>query len=190
YQALQSGVDAQRAQLRIAQGARLPEVALSANAWEAHGNHTGGPISSWMPDSQIMLSASIPIFTGGTLRAQVQQQQARLDEMNDKLASLEQQVRWEVTHAYAELHAAQGKVDAARTGMRSADEAFRVERQKVAVGAGTVTDLLDAQAADLSAQTNFYQAQAGVRVTLTGAEFAAGILDRRPSNETADGVGP
>ncbi|WP_185754592.1 TolC family protein [Rhodanobacter sp. OR444] len=190
YQALQSGVDAQRAHLRIAQGARLPEVDLSAKAWEAHGNRTGGPISTWEPDSQIMLSVSVPIFTGGTLRAQVHQQQARLDEMNDRLTSLEQQVRWEVTQAYAELHAAQTKVDAARAGMRSADEAFQVERQKATVGAGTVTDLLDAQAADLSAQTSFYQALAGVRVALTRAELAAGLLDRQSANESADGVGP
>lgn len=188
YQALQSAVEAQREHLRIAQGARLPEVDLSAKAWEAHGNRTGGPISSWEPDSQIMLSVSIPIFTGGTLRAQVHQQRARLDQMNDRLTSLKQQVRWEVTRAYAELHAAQVKVDAARAGMRSADEAFQVERQKAAVGAGTVTDLLDAQAADLSAQTSFYQAQAGVRVAVARVELAMGVLDQQP-NTAVRGVG-
>ncbi|TAM40975.1 MAG: TolC family protein [Rhodanobacter sp.] len=188
YQALQSAVEAQHAHLRIAQGARLPEVDLSAKAWEAHGNRTGGPISSWEPDSQIMLSVSLPIFTGGTLRAQVHQQRARLDQMNDRLTSLKQQVRWEVTQAYAQLHAAQVKVDAARAGMRSADEAFQVERQKAAVGTGTVTDLLDAQAADLSAQTSFYQAQAGVRVAVARVELAMGVLDEQ-LNGAARGVG-
>ncbi len=188
YQALQSTVEAQQARLRIAKGARLPEVDLSANAWEAHGNRTGGPIRSWEPDSQIMLSVSIPLFTGGTLSAQVHQQRAKLNEMDDRLTSLKQQVRWEVTRAYAELHAAQVKVDAARAGVRSADEAFRVERQKAAVGTGTVTDLLDAQAADLSAQTSFYQAQAGVRVAVARVELATGVLDE-PPNRAARGVG-
>lgn len=188
YQAMQEEVKAQTSRLRIAQGARLPEVNLSARAWEAHGNRTGGPIATWEPDSEIMLSVSIPIFTGGTLRAQVHQQRARLDEVKDQLASLKQRVRWEITQAYAGLRAAKAKVQAAQAGMRSADEAFRVEREKVAVGTGTVTDLLDAQAADLLAQTSFYQAQVGVRVASVSLELATGTLVGR-SNDTTYGAG-
>ena len=188
YQALESEVAAQRARLRVAQGKRLPEVDLSVRAWEAHGNRTGGPVSTWEPDSQITLSASIPLFTGGMLRAKVDQESARLDEISNRATSLAQRVRWEVAQAYAQLHAAHAKLDAARAGVRSADEAFRVEREKIAVGAGTVTDLLGAQAADLSAQTSFYQTQTGVRVSLARLELVIGVLDRRP-NDTAHDAG-
>jgi len=188
YQALDSEVAAQRARLLVAQGKRLPEVNLSVRTWEAHGNRIGGPISTWEPNSQITLSASIPLFTGGILRAQVDQGSARLDEISHRLTGLAQRVRWEVTQAYAQLRAAYAKLDAARAGVRSADEAFRVEREKNAVGAGTVTDLLGAQAADLSSQTSFYQAQAGIRVSLTRLELVIGVLDRQPY-DTAHNAG-
>lgn len=187
YRALQSEVEAQRAQLRIAQGARLPEVALSAQAWEAHGNRTGPgrTFATWEPDSQIMLSASVPLFTGGTLLAQVHRARAQVNQINERLASLAQQIRQDVVQAYARLHAAHSKVLAAEAGVRSADEAFRVEREKTAVGAGTVTDLLDAQAADLSAQTSLYQAQAEVGVASAGVELAIGVLGRSQADASS-----
>ncbi|MDE2050170.1 MAG: TolC family protein [Gammaproteobacteria bacterium] len=178
YRAMMSQVEAQRAQLRIAQGARLPEVDLSARAWEAHGNRTGAgsAFRTWEPDSQIMLSISVPVFTGGTLLAEVHRERARLEERNEQLEALSQRVRLEVTQAYAGLHAARTQLDAARADVASADEAFRLEREKTNVGAGIVTDLLQAQAADLQAQTDFYQARAGVRIAETRLQLATGVL--------------
>ncbi|EQD33199.1 Outer membrane efflux protein [mine drainage metagenome] len=180
YRALLSGVEARRAQVSIAEGARLPTVTLAARAWEAHGNRTGAglPYRSWEPDSQIMLSVSVPVFNGGTLRAEEHRERARLEEIDNRLTGLAQRVRLQVIQAYAELRAARTELLAARAGRRSADEAFRVERQKTTVGAGTVTDLLDVQAADLSAQTSFYQAEADLRVAAAHVELVTGVLDR------------
>lgn len=178
YLALQAKVGVQRAQLQIAQGARLPEVNLSAQVWEAHGNNTGSglPYASWEPDSQIMLTASIPLFTGGTLIAQVNQESALLQERRNRLARLAQRVRQDVVQSTADLHAAIVNVQVARVGMKSADEAFRVEEAKTTVGVGTVTDLLDVQAAELSAQTSFYQAQAEVQMAWARYELTLGVL--------------
>lgn len=182
YLALQAKRSAQAARLRQARGARLPELNLSANAWEAHGNHTGGPISTWEPDSQITLSLSVPIFTGGTLNAEVNRQQARLARIANRLEALKQQVWLQVTQAYADLQAAEARVHAAKAGVRSAAEAFRVEREKTAVGVGTATDLLDAQAADLAMQTSYFQALAGYQVAIARVQLATGVLSISFSN--------
>ncbi len=176
YLALQQQRIAQEARLRAARGARLPRVDLSARAWEAHGNNTGGPVSTWEPDSQIMLSVSVPIFTGGTLNATVSRQHALLDQIDNKLEGLKQKIRLQVTQTYAELRAAKTKINAAKSGVLSADEAFRVERQKTALGVGTTTDLLDAQAADLVAQTSYLQALAGYQIAATKVQWVTGVL--------------
>lgn len=179
YRALMSDVKAQRAKLRIAHGARLPEVDLSARAWEAHGNRTGAPgdaFRTWEPDSEVMLSISVPLFTGGTLLAQEDRERARLEEKTDQFEALSQRVRLDVTQAYAELHAAHAQLVAARADVASADEAFRLEREKTDVGTGIVTDLLQAQATDLQAQRDFYQAHAGVRIARTRVQLALGVL--------------
>jgi len=187
YLALQAKRSAQAARLRQARGARLPDLSLSADAWEAHGNRTGGPISTWEPDSQITLSLSVPIFTGGTLNAEVDRQQARLDRITNRLEALKQQVGLQVTQVYADLQAAEAKVQAAKAGVRSADEAFRIEREKTAVGAGTVTDLLDAQAADLAAQTSYFQAMAGYRIAGAQVQLATGVLSTSPTRMGSNG---
>ncbi|MGC8519066.1 MAG: TolC family protein [Steroidobacteraceae bacterium] len=178
YRALQAKLEAQRARLRATQGARLPEVELSARAWEAHGNRTGpgDAFRTWEPDSAIMLSFSVPVFTGGTLLSEVHRERARLNEVDEQLVALSQQVRLEVTQAYAQLHAARTERTAARAAVASGDEAFRLEREKIAVGAGIVTDLLQAQAADLQARTEFYRAEAGVRIAETQLQLAIGVL--------------
>lgn len=178
YLELESEVQAQGAQLRIAEGARLPKIDLSARVWVAHGNRTGGAIRSYESDSEIRLSLSVPLFTGGTLNANVDREQARSNQSEDRLSSLGQQIRQDVVQSYAQLHAAHAKVLAAKAGVNRADEAFRIQRQKSAVGVGTVTDLLDIQAADLSAQTAYYQAQAGVSVARARILLAIGVLKR------------
>lgn len=191
YRALEAQRQAQRARLREAQGARLPEVDLSARAWEAHGNRTGpgDAFRTWEPDSAVMLSFSVPVFTGGTLLSEVHRERARLNEVDEQLVALSQQVRLEVTQAYAELHAARTERTAARAAVASGDEAFRLEREKIAVGAGIVTDLLQAQAADLQARTEFYRAEAGVRIAETQLQLAIGIL-RPPGGPPSTPMSP
>ncbi|MHB1539824.1 MAG: TolC family protein [Steroidobacteraceae bacterium] len=191
YRALQAQLAAQRARLRAAQGARLPEVDLSARAWEAHGNRTGpgDAFRTWEPDSEVMLSISVPVFTGGTLLSEVHRERARVEELNERLVALSQQVRLEVTQAYAALRAARTERSAARAAVASGDEAFRLEREKTAVGAGIVTDLLQAQAADLQARTDFYRAHAGVRIAETRLQLAVGVL-HPPSAQPAPPMDP
>ena len=182
YLALVAQRAAQRARLYAAHGAHLPAVNLSAQAWEAHGNRIGGPISTWEPDSRITLSVSIPIFTGGTLNAEISRQRSLLEKLDNRVESFKQKVRLQVVQTYAELRAAETSIRAAKAGVRSGDEAFQVERFKTAVGAGTVTDLLDAQAADLAVQTSYFQALAGYQIAIARVRLATGVLSISFSN--------
>lgn len=66
------------------------------------------------------------------------------------------------------------RIRAAQVALEDAREALRVEQLKTQVGRGIVEDLLDAQAAELQAQTNYTRALADYNTALVARRKAIG----------------
>ena len=153
--ALAARVNALGAQLRAAQGARLPQISFVGRYIYSRPN----PYFFMEPDRfhhtwELGLSASWDLWTGGRIGAQAAEARARLQAAEARLADTREQVavdvarqRLEVRRAGEALAAARGNVDAAR-------ESFRVARQQFDEGAALSSDVLAAEQAYRRAQAS------------------------------------
>jgi len=85
-------------------------------------------------------------------------------------------VRLQVRRAYADLRAAQQRIEVARASVAEAEESLRITQNRYEVGMANVTDLLRNETAALASRTRYLAAVHDQRVAATMLEFAAGRL--------------
>ncbi len=141
-----------------ARGAFLPKVSLSANYLENTGTTINRSLETW----GVSLGVSIPVFDGNA------RYQRRAAAQEKRLAAQEALTQAQLKVA-AELQDALARLDAARTGLVSAQaqvaaggEAARIEQVRYDTGAGTIEDLLRALAHEQGAKAAFAAARAGL----------------------------
>ena len=123
---------------------------------------------------RVGVTVDLPLFEGGSLRAQVAKERARLHAAQQRLRKLELQIRLEVETAVLNVNSARERVGVTQKSIAEAEESLRIETQKYDFGKGAIVDVLDAQAALLNAQTNYYRALADFRVAEAQVQLAAG----------------
>ncbi|MBI2455679.1 MAG: TolC family protein, partial [candidate division NC10 bacterium] len=170
-QARRRAVEVQEQQVRIAKGARLPSVSLRTQYVGGAGESDfGQPLGDFVAGVNI----SIPVFTGGLLTARIAQEEARLARAREKLEKIRLDVGLDVQQAHLAVTEASERITAAQAALEDAREALRVEQLKTQVGRGIVEDLLDAQAAELQAETNYTRALADYNTALVARKKAIG----------------
>jgi outer membrane protein len=161
-------IDAQiAAQNRSLSAARrafyLPDFALVSQGADAlQRNGTGSQNIPGGPDSEswnITLQASLPIFTGGANRAAlsrarhgVQQLSAQRDAVVDSVEARARASLQRIASSYPAIELARTAADASRENLSMVSDAY-------SRGIVSVTELIDAQEADLSSQLAAAQAR-------------------------------
>ncbi len=177
YQAAQSALDAVAKNLAAAKGEYWPTVSLE-------GSYGG----RWAPDPDIRQSGadefedvgqlgvvmSVPLFEAGAIKAKVQRQEAQLQVAKANLHKLELRIRLEVESAELNIGSARERVRATEKSIAQAKESFRIEQEKYNLGRGSITNVLDAQAALLDAETNYYQALSDYNTSVAQLRLATG----------------
>lgn len=138
---------------------------------------TGTPPADNFEDvGRVGVLFELPIFEGGRLQSQISRERARLNAARQRLRSLELQIRLEVETAILNKTSAQKRVEVSEKSIAEAEESLRIERQKYDYGKGAIVDVLDAQAALLNAQTNYYRALMDFTIAKAQIELAAGAV--------------
>jgi outer membrane protein len=175
YLAAQSALDAQDRAVEIARAGHAPAVFLQGSyggRWAA--GPTTGTGNELDDIGRIGIGAEIPIFEGGQINAQVQEQRANLAAMRERLRKLELQIRLDVETALLNVESSQQRIATIQASVEQAQESLRIEREKYELGKGAIVDVLDGQAALLDAQTNYYRALADYQVALAQLKLATG----------------
>jgi len=120
------------------------------------------------------LELAVPVFTGLRTPARVEEEQAKLRILQHRKRKLILNVRREIDSAFIQVKTALAAVEATEKSIAMAEESLRITRDKAALGHGTATDVLDAQAALLQAETNYFAALADLHTALALLELAAG----------------
>jgi outer membrane protein TolC len=120
------------------------------------------------------LELGLPIFTGFRTPARIEEEQARLRVLQQQKRKLVLAVHREVDSAVIQVKTALAAVEATGKAIAMAEESLRITRDKAALGHGTATDVLDAQAALLQAETTHFAALADVHTALALLELATG----------------
>jgi outer membrane protein len=170
YQSLQSQVLAQQEQVDIARGKRLPEVWLRGS----YGDNWATDSSNHNEVGELGVLFDAPLFEGGQIKARIQREMNLLGVQQQKLRKLQLQIQVEVGTATSNIEATRGRVDVTEKAVEQAKESLRIEREKYALGKGAIVDVLDAQAALLHSQTNYFRSLAEYNTALAQFRLAIG----------------
>jgi outer membrane protein TolC len=125
-------------------------------------------------DGQVGVVATLPLFEGGRISAKVREEIAALAAAQERLRKLNLQVRQEVETAILDVDSSSERVRATEKAIEQARESLRIETLKYNLGAGTITDVLDAQTALLLTETTYYRVLADFRTALARLKLAVG----------------
>ncbi len=117
----------------------------------------------------------IPLFEGGRLSASAGIARTEMEEAVQKLRLVCDSVSLEVRKALARLHDAVDRMRVQREACRYALENLRMVENRYANGAALVTELVDAQAADLRARMEYELAKADVLLGLERLKYVTGV---------------
>ncbi len=177
YQSLCSRINAQQRRLDIAQAGRLPEVSLRAS----YGNRWAADSSEDNEVGEIGVFVELPVFEGGRIAARIRKERSRLRDLSQRLRTLKLRIRLEVETATSNIESTRTRIDVTQKAVAQAKESLRIEREKYDVGKGVIVDVLDAQAALLDSQTNYYRALAEFNTAI--AQFRLAVEKNHHGNQ-------
>ncbi|MFQ3610090.1 MAG: TolC family protein, partial [Fimbriimonadales bacterium] len=102
--------------------------------------------------------ASYPLFDGGLTRANLRQAEADFRSAQFQLLQTERDAYAEVESAFLSYSESGERLQAARVALTAAQRNFEAARDSFQEGVGTIVEVLTAQLALVTAQTNFVQA--------------------------------
>jgi len=153
YQAALLGVKESELSRRLTLGRFLPAVNAVAGYGEQYGFTPSYHEANWY----FGVLATVPLFER-SLYADLRRDTILKEKSAARQRVVEQQLRLDLTVAAAALRESANRVITARQAIEQAHESFRIEQEKYAAGAGTMSDLLLAQSADMTAEANLSQA--------------------------------
>jgi len=139
--------------VQLASGKRLPSLSLNGEYMERTGNDL-----EFNENWAVALRLSLPVFDGGAVRAGINSERAELDKIRQDERVLKLGIIRDVKDAYIHIENARERIDVSIAAVETARETLRIELLKFETGAGTSTDVIDAQTALLRAETDYNQA--------------------------------
>jgi len=122
----------------------------------------------------IGLLVTVPLFEGGRVSAKVSEETAALAAARERLKKLELQIRQETETAALDVLSNTARINATEKSIEQAKESFRIESLKYDLGKGSITDVLDAQSAQLEAETTYYRALIDYHISTARLKLATG----------------
>jgi OMF family outer membrane factor len=125
---------------------------------------------------RVGLAVEVPIFAGGQVRAEINEQRAELAAARQRLRQLRLKIRLEVETALTNIDTYQAQLRGLKSAVDQAREGLRLERLKYELEKGRIVDVLDARAAFLRAETSYYQVLARLKTSQVQLQLAVGEL--------------
>lgn len=174
----QAAVRLQEAALRVAQTSLRPTVSVSAQVQEQTATFISRPISY-----QIVVALQKPILDGGAQRAKVKESIAQVEAARRRIELVAQTVAAEVAEKYVSISKQKERIAAAEMSERSAREQLRIARLRFEEDVGLGVEVIDAQSALTTAETERATAELELHLAIVGLRSAMGMLDLQEAPE-------
>lgn len=156
-----------------ARSALLPQIALHG-AFEADRQRfydRGG--ADWLASVALRWN----LFNGSSDRARIEETQSLLKRREAEEQRTGSAIRLDVRRAWADLRAAEQRIEAAKATVTEAEESLRITQNRYDAGMSNVTDLLRTETAVLESRTRYLAAVHDQRIAAAMLELASGRLD-------------
>ena len=172
YLTARAGVDEAELNRKIAGGKLLPAVSAFAGYLDQFSFRPSYQEANWFVGGVL----SIPLFDR-SLYSDYKREKIQKSRAEQRLLSVENQLRLDIQTAVSSLEESRNRVATAEQAIAQADESFRIEQEKYKNGAGVMSDLLLAQAADMTAAANYTQALFDYNAAVVAWRRATGTLE-------------
>ena len=136
--------------IKAINGEKMPNVAL-----------TGGYINGYVQNLAILtnalnigVSAKYSISSLWKTNAKLEKAKAQQQQLVYTQEMLDENIRMEITRSYEDYYLAQKKIEVFTRAIEQADENYKITKNKYNNGLATLTELLDADLAELRAKLN------------------------------------
>ena len=165
-------VRAAQARLSVARSAALPSLSVSGNTGDTRFISNSPSGNSYIG----LVTLSVPLFSGGAQVYNIKAASAAVEAATQRAAGFEQQVIYQVFNSYYALHTATQQVRTSTDLLASATQSEQVALGRYRAGAGTLIDLLTAEAALAAARAQSIQARFSWFIALAQLAHDTGIL--------------
>lgn len=161
-----------KTQAADARSSLLPDVVLHG-AFEAdrQGFYDRGG-ANWL----VSVGLHWNLFNGFSDKARIDESKSILRRSQAQQESTNSAIRLQVRRAFADLRAAEQRIDVVKASVAEAEESLRITQNRYQAGMNNVTDLLRTETAVLDAQTRYLAAVHDQRIAATMLAMAAGTL--------------
>jgi outer membrane protein len=172
YLSAKKAVEEAQLSRRLALGKLLPTI----NVFGSDIRWTG--YSPWYSDTiwAAGVTLSIPLFDR-SLYADLSREGIQMERVSQRLIATDNQLRLQISNAVASLRESRDRVAAVEKAVDQGEESFRIEKQRYDTGAGSMVDLLLAQAGWINAVANYTQALFDYNAAVVAYRKATGTLE-------------
>jgi outer membrane protein len=150
------GVDVAQLQVKIAEGALWPTLALQGSVQQQNYPNILQPTLFL---GTVMLNLSVPIYQGGAEYSAIRLDKETVGQQRLNVDQVRDQTRANVVQAWGQLQAAKAEIEAAIRQNAAAERALDGVRNEALAGQRTTLDVLNAEQALVSARVNLIVAQ-------------------------------
>jgi outer membrane protein len=176
-------VGAAEQDVKAAQASKWPTISLSLGYNTAYSSASELSVADQLNQRRggsVGIGVSIPLFDRGSTDLATQRAQIQADNARLALQQQRQQVALDVRRAYLDHRAAQERLAAAQAQQRAADQALAATRERYRVGAATLVELTQSQAAQVQAASALVNARYSLVFQQSLMSYYTGELD--PAN--------
>lgn len=166
-------------QVQATSARQLPQIALTGQLLEARDPQVG---FSRLDTRSIMLTLSVPIYSGGALSAQKHAAEQRAQASREDVLDTQRQAQLEAISAWQAYQTANARLTAIQSQVQAEEIAARGVRDEQAVGERTTIDVLNADQELLNARVDLIRAQRDQLVAAYALQAATGKLTAEALN--------
>ena len=165
-------IKASEANVNAAQAGWYPQVSLVGNYYYSKPNSRVFPAENKFKDTwDVGVNLSMSVWDWMTTSHQTEEAEAVLEQSKDALGTIKDAITLEVTQNYLNLQQAKQKISISELAVKQATENNRITGEKFKSGLALSSDVIDAEVALLTANTNYTNA-------LVDYEVAKARLDK------------
>jgi outer membrane protein TolC len=168
WKALNDQIKASQSQKKEAWDTRLPAVKVDGD-WAYQGTR----LNNGIPTYNYEVALSMPLFTGGRIRAQTTRADLEIRRLQEQQADLRNQIGLDVKNALTTLTSARSQVQVANLGVQLSKEEVDQARDRFRAGVANNIEVIQAQ--DSLARANDNQSAALYRFNQARADLARSV---------------
>lgn len=164
FAAAEAGID-------IARSERRPQIGVAAG-YQVVSNESPAQTTGLT----FAATATLPIYEGGRIRANIRQSTSARDESRANLEETLLTVEQDVRQQHLNLQTARQTIQTAESRLAQAQEAYQIATVRYEAGVGTAVEVADALATLAAARTNLDQARFNYNIAYARLQRALGVV--------------